>query len=193
MSGGEQVDGAESAGEMETEVLFQTLSNQRRRFVVHALEQSDEDWQLRNLSTQIAAWENEKNTDAVTSQERRRVYNSLQQVHLPQVDRDDVIDYDKRAGTIQPTDEIGDLNVYLEIVPGNDISWSTYYLLLGVFSVLFAGAVVSNVPPFGSFPPLLAALAPGGILTISGAVHVYMSRQRRLGTDGAPPEVATDA
>lgn len=192
MSGGEEADGDESGEPLDTEVLFQTLSNQRRRFVVHALEQHDNEIELRNLSTQVAAWENEKDVEAVTSTERRRVYNSLQQVHLPQMDRDDVVDYDKRAGTIRPTGEIADLNMYLEIVPDNDISWGTYYSLLGAFSVLFTAAVVGGVPPFDGLPVLPSVVTPGLLVVLSGLAHVYVSRQRQLGSNGVPPELRAD-
>lgn len=192
MSGGETVRESGTGEGVDTEEVFQTLSNQRRRFVVHALEQEQGPLELRNLSTQVAAWENEKNRSAVTSQERRRVYNSLQQVHLPQMDDDDIVEYDKRAGTIKPTDEIADLQVYLEVVRGNDISWSTYYLLLGVFSLLFAGAAVGGVPPFASLPTLVIALVPGVLLTASGVAHAYVSRKLRLGREGLPPELLQD-
>jgi hypothetical protein len=189
MAEGETVKRSGAKHQVNAEEVFQTLSNQRRRFVVHALEQERGPLELRSLSTQIAAWENGKSIEAVDSQERRRVYNSLQQVHLPQMDDDDLIEYDKRSGTIQPTDDIADLQVYLEVVRGNDIPWSTYYLLLGVFSLLFAGAAVGGVPPFGSLPTVVAALVPGVLLTASGVAHTYVSRQRRLGSEGPPPEL----
>lgn len=190
MAKGETVSRREADKGIATGEVFQTLSNQRRRFVVHALEQEQGALELRNLSTQIAAWENDKEVQAVNSQERRRVYNSLQQVHLPQMDDDNLIEYDKRSGTIEPTDDIADLQVYLEVVRGNDIPWSTYYLLLGIFSLLFAGAAVGGVPPFGSLPAVVAALVPGILLTGSGAVHRYVSHKRRLGKEGRPPELA---
>ena len=189
MAEGETVRRRGAERRVDAEEVFQTLSNQRRRFVVHALEQEQGPLELRSLSTQIAAWENGKSVQAVDSQERRRVYNSLQQVHLPQMDDDDLIEYDKRSGTIRPTDDIADLQVYLEVVRGNDIPWSTYYLLLGVFSLLFAGAAVGGVPPFGSLPTVVAALVPGVLLTASGVAHTYVSRQRRLGREGPPPEL----
>lgn len=189
MAEGETVTQTGAGGGVETGEVFQTLSNQRRRFVVHALEQEQGALELRSLSTQIAAWENDKDPAAVNSQERRRVYNSLQQVHLPQMDDDGLIEYDKRSGTIEPTADIADLQLYLEVVRGNDIPWSTYYLLLGFFSMVFAGAATSGVAPFASLPTLVVALLPGVLLTISGIAHTYMSRKRQLGQQGPPPEL----
>ncbi|EJN61296.1 DUF7344 domain-containing protein [Halogranum rubrum] len=190
MAEGETVAQTETGG-VETGEVFQTLSNQRRRFVVHALEQEQGALELRTLSTQVAAWENDKEPAAVNSQERRRVYNSLQQVHLPQMDDDGLVEYDKRSGTIEPTADIADLQLYLEVVRGNDIPWSTYYLLLGFFSMVFAGAATSGVAPFASLPVLVAALIPGVLLTISGLAHTYVSRKRQLGRDGPPPELSS--
>lgn len=193
MAGGESLSCESTTSTMvdgvATEDAFHTLSNQRRRFVVHALEQERDTLELRTLSTQIAAWENRKDVQTVTSQERRRVYNSLQQVHLPQMDDSGLVMYDKRSGTIEATSDIADLQLYLEVIRGNDIPWSTYYLLLGVFATLFAGAAVAGVPLLASIPPLLAALVPGLLLTASAGVHTYVSRQRRLGSEGRPPEL----
>jgi DNA-binding transcriptional ArsR family regulator len=179
---------ARPGGPVETEEVFQTLSNQRRRFVVHALEQEGS-MEIGELARRVAGWEYRKDPDAVTSAERRRVYNSLQQVHLPQMDENGLVDYDSRSGDVRATDELSDLGIYLEVVPGNDIPWSTYYLLLGAFGVLFAAATGSSVPLFGAVPDLAGALTTGVLLVLSAAVHIHVTRSRRLGVEGPPPEL----
>ncbi|WP_224269160.1 DUF7344 domain-containing protein [Haloprofundus salinisoli] len=171
------------------EDAFETLSNRRRRYAIHALLQEDAPVELGELSRQVAAWETGQSPSAVTSEERRRVYNALQQSHLPKMHDVGVVEYDRDRGIISTTTEASNLHVYLEIVPGNDIPWSVYYLLLGAFSLSFAGAVVGGLPPFGAIPALVGALVPGLLIVTSAAVHTFHSRGQRLGRDGLPPEL----
>ncbi|QCJ48237.1 MULTISPECIES: DUF7344 domain-containing protein [Haloprofundus] len=171
------------------EEAFETLSNRRRRYAIHALLQEDAPVELGELSRQVAAWETGQSPSAVSSEERRRVYNALQQSHLPKMHDVGVVEYDRDRGIISTTTEASNLHVYLEIVPGNDIPWSVYYLLLGAFSLSFAGAVVGGLPPFGAIPSLVGALVPGLLLVASAAVHTLHSRRQRLGRDGLPPEL----
>ncbi|MFC4356577.1 hypothetical protein ACFO0N_01290 [Halobium salinum] len=179
---------ARPSGAVETEEVFQTLSNQRRRFVVHALEQ-DGSMEIGDMARRIAGWEYQKDPEAVSSAERRRVYNSLQQVHLPKMDENGLVDYDSRSGLVSATGDLADLRLYLEVVPGNDIPWSTYYLLLGAFGALFATATLLNVFGFGAVPDAVGALTTGVLLVASAAVHTYVTRTRELGVEGPPPEV----
>ncbi|WP_224449875.1 DUF7344 domain-containing protein [Haloprofundus salilacus] len=171
------------------EDVFETLSNRRRRYAIHALLQEEGSVELGDLARQVAAWETGQSPSAVSSEERRRVYNALQQSHLPKMHDTGIVEYDRDRGTITTTTEASDLHVYLEIVPGNDIPWSVYYLLLGAFSLSFAGAVVGGVPPFGAIPALVGALVPGLLLVASAAVHTLHGRRQRLGRAGLPPEL----
>lgn len=182
---------ARSGASVDTEEAFQTLSNQRRRFTVHALEREGS-MELGELASRVAGWEYRKEPDAVTAAERRRIYNSLQQVHLPRMDENGLVDYDEENGVVYATGGLSDLRIYLEVVPGDDIPWSVYYLLLGGFGVAFAGATALNLPPFGAVPDLVGALATGVLLTLSAAVHAYVARGRKLGAEGPPPELSED-
>jgi DNA-binding transcriptional ArsR family regulator len=173
---------------IDTEEVFGTLSNQRRRFVVHALGQEGS-MEIGELARRVAGWEYRKNPETVTSAERRRVYNSLQQVHLPKMDDRGLVEYDSQSGKVRATGELSDLGLYLEVVPADDISWSTYYLLLGVFGVLFATVTASGLPVFGAVPDVVGALTTGVLLVCSAAVHTYATRGCRLGVEGPPPEL----
>ena len=175
-------------GVLDPEVVFETLSNRRRRYALHALLQSEEEVRLRDLSRQVAAWENEKPVETVTSRERRRTYNALQQSHLPKMDDVGVVVYNRARGIVEKTERMDRLRIYLEFVPENDIPWSTYYLLLGAFSIAFGVVTVGNVQPFAAVPPLLGVVLPGVLLVASGVVHTFLARRHRLGRAGSPPE-----
>lgn len=165
------------------ESAFEILSNQRRRMVVHYLLKRGLDTvvELRDAAVQIAAWENSKTIHEIDSTERRRVYNALQQSHLPKMDDVDIIDFDASRGLIDPRDELTNLKVYLEVVPENDITWSTYYLLLAGLAGSLVLAVGLGVYPFSLLGGLGTASLLVVLLAVSAIVHVLRTRQNSLG------------
>lgn len=56
------------------------------------------------MSEQIAAWENNEAIEEVTADERRRVYVSLHQTHLPRMDEAGVLQYENSRDTIELTE-----------------------------------------------------------------------------------------
>jgi len=164
------------------EQLFDILSNTRRRYTLRYLLQRDEPVPIRDLSAQVAAWENDKSVSQVTSTERHRVYNALQQAHLPKMERANILEL--QNGLVVPTDSITDVEVYLEVVPGNDIPWSVYYTAIGVIGLLTTLGWVVGVPPLRALPPLAYLAGLAGLLTGSGLVHVLRQREMRVGGPG---------
>jgi len=166
--------------------VFELLSSHRRRYALHAAQQADGPLELSDLAEQVAAWENGKSQSEITSDERHRVYTSMQQTHLPAMDRAGVIDYDN--GTIHLTDAVDSLEVYMDVVPEQSIPWGQYYLGLSVLSAgLLAAAWV------GVFPSSVPWIAWGGLVVglflVSASYHAWESRQMRLGAAGSPPGV----
>ena len=100
------VDGGGEPSALSRDEVFDIPSNQRRRHALHFLKQRNGDGaELRELSAQVAAWENGKPAEGVTSDERRRVYTSLQQFHLPKLDRNGIVEYDDRRGSVELAEE----------------------------------------------------------------------------------------
>jgi predicted transcriptional regulator len=168
--------------------MFETLSNERRRMVVHAL-QRDGATTLRALSRQVAAWEYDTDPEAVSSKQRRRLYNALQQSHLPKMDENGIVEYDEDRGTVEPTAALDDLELFLEVVPEKEISWSTYYTLVGVVCLSLTGAVALDVYPFSLFGMTGTALFCALLVLGSGLVHQYRTRQMALGRGELPEDV----
>jgi hypothetical protein len=141
------------------------------------------------LAEQIAAWENETAMAEVTYKQRKRVYTSLHQTHLPKLADAGFIQSERSWEEITLSDRAAELEVYLEVVPEDDIPWSDFYLgLAGVGIALVAGLW------FGAYPlTLLSDLAWAGIFAVAlfvvAAVHAYDSRRHLLGGTEAPPEV----
>jgi hypothetical protein len=169
---------------------FTLLSNRRRRFALHYLQQHDDTVDLGDLAEQVAAWENDTTVPEVSAAERKRVYTSLQQVHLPRMDESDVIAFDDRAGAVRLGPTAEDLDLYVELVEGRDVSWSQYYLLLGGLNAVVLAGAVAGVPVLSVLPGVAFAVFTLTTFLASALVHTYYGHtEMRLGTEARPPEV----
>jgi hypothetical protein len=178
-----------SSESLSAETIFETLSSRRRRYALHYLTQVGDAVSIRELSEQLAAWENGVECDAVTPKQRKRVYTALHQTHLPKMDRLGVVDYDNDRGTVTLTDHVEEFDIYLDVVASDDLPWSQFYLALGGVLTALVGVAALGVPPFsfvGGFGyALFVALA---FVTVAG-FHTLRDRRSLVGTTDAPPEV----
>lgn len=190
MSLSQSPQGSAPGGELTQTEVFDILSNDRRRHALHFLLSRDDGTEIGELSQQIAAWENGQSVEQVTSDERRRVYVSLHQIHLPRMDDAELLNYENSRDTIELTERGESLQVYMEVVEGNDIPWSEFYLGLSALAASLVVVLWINVPLFGLLPDLAWMALVVALFTVTSGVHVYYAEQRRLGTDGAPPELS---
>lgn len=92
---------------------FAILKNRRRRLVLEYL-RAHESTTHAGLARHIAAVENDVPESAVTSTQRKRVYVSLYQAHLPKLDEFDAFDFDRNRGTVERTPRTDELLRYLD-------------------------------------------------------------------------------
>lgn len=78
------------------------LQNERRRLALSHLREADGPLRTSELAEAVAATENDTTPDQLDHSERKRVYISLYQVHLPTLDDADIVRYDSDRGTIEP-------------------------------------------------------------------------------------------
>jgi len=169
---------------------FELLSNERRRHVLHHLKQQDEAVELGTLAEHVSAWENGTAVDEISATERKRVYTSLQQFHLPKMEDQNVVAFDRREGTVHLSERAGDLEVYLEVVEGGDIPWSQYYLALSAVNLALVTAALVNAYPFSLVPVGSWAVFSITTFLVSGIVHTYIGQsEMRLGRNDRPPEL----
>ena len=169
---------------------FEILSNRRRRFALHHLQHNGERAELGELSEHVAAWENDSNVQEISASERKRVYTSLQQFHLPKMDDKGVVEFDDREGVIELTPAAEQMDVYLEVVEGNDVPWSQYYLGLAAVNLGLLVAAMAGTYPLRLVPDGGWGLFVVTTFLISALVHTYYSRtEMRLGDAETPPEV----
>ncbi|SIS01895.1 DUF7344 domain-containing protein [Natronorubrum thiooxidans] len=159
--------------------LFDVFSNARRRRTVQYLKRQGRSCTLSPLVEQVAAWENDTDPEEVTRTQRRRVYISLYQTHLPMLEEHGIVDWDPDDHTIEllPGDEI--FEPYLDHRLEDDRPWHRLYL--SVTSVGMIALVLSWL----SVGPLTAAVAPVialalCLLVLAVSVAQHVSRRPRF-------------
>ncbi|WP_449404893.1 DUF7344 domain-containing protein [Haloferax elongans] len=93
------------ATDIEYSDVLNLLTSDRRRWVIQLLasEPTGETIPLSKLAEQVAAKENNCSVSELTSQQRKRVYISLQQQHMPQLNGV-VVEYDSNRQVVVPTE-----------------------------------------------------------------------------------------
>ncbi|WP_224338477.1 DUF7344 domain-containing protein [Haloprofundus halobius] len=127
--------------------LFDTLCNQRRLGIIRHLQASDGVSRLSPLVDYVAAAENGKQPDDLARAERRRVYISLYQTHLPMLEERGIVEWDRTDNVIslRPSSNV---ERYLGHSTGSDRPWHVGYILT---SVLGAGLLLLqalHIAPF---------------------------------------------
>jgi hypothetical protein len=192
MASAQQIDGggAEPTTEVSEDELFDVLANQRRRFAVHLLKREEDDSvAIGEMAEQIAAWENGIDTTEITGDERKRVYTALQQSHLPKMDEAGVVEFNKSRGVIEPTPALQNVDLYMDVVEGREIPWSTYYLGLSGDAVALTGAVWLGAWPFVLLPDMAWTLAIVVAFAFSAITHKYYTEEMKVGELDEPPEI----
>lgn len=132
------------------EVLFDLLGNSRRRRVLcHLLE--DREITLTDLSARIAAWENDTPVSELSSRQRKQVYSSLYQTHVPRLGEHDLVEYDADDRVVKLTGDTERLRRFLEVEEspqsGFSYQWSRYFLWTAVVgSAVIAGNWLGTAP-----------------------------------------------
>jgi hypothetical protein len=164
--------------------VFEVLSNERRRCVLHYLkQQEDRRVELRELVDHVAAWENDTTLENLDSEARKRVYTALRQNHLPKLDDADIIEYEHMRGEVELTDHVREVELYLEYVPHDDIPWSEYYLGLSAVSAALIVVTWLGVYPFSGLSGLGLAALLVTLYTVSAVVHTYEASKNRIGAE----------
>jgi len=138
--------------EIRLDVIFDILKNQRRRHVLRYLREY-ETTTLSDLAEHVAALENGKDVQSLTSSERKRVYVGLYQCHLPRMNDAGVIDFDSDRGRIELNDTAEQLDQYLDVADDANRPWYLYQ-----FGIALGGGALYGASAL--------ALGPGAPLTL---------------------------
>lgn len=184
---GEEADDAQPSGEpqLSRDTIFFALSNQRRRHVLHYLKRCDGPARLRDLTEQIAAWENGLTVEDVRYKQRKTVYTSLRQTHLPMLEKEGIVESDESGDHITLAARADDLDRYLDLRPAERFPWAVYYAGLGAVGLGVGLLALAGVLPAAALPPAAPAVVLGAVLLGSAAVQLYRRRMRSSWQDPA--------
>jgi hypothetical protein len=163
--------------------VFDILSSARRRYAISILSRQDEPIKLTRLAEEIAALEGDTTVEDLDKQQRKRVYVSLYQTHVPKLADAGIVDYDSDAGTVELTEGVGAVDTYLS-QPSEPAQWYLYYLGFSAVAGLFLLVTIADVGPFGGVPDLLAAA-----VTIVGLTAIALAQFLSERSGGPPPEL----
>lgn len=178
----------EKDGSLSRDELFHILRNQRRRFILHKLKYESGPVEIRDLITQVAAWENEISAEELSSKQRRSVYNAIHQTHLPTLAEAGIVDIDRHE--VELTDDTKDIDIYLELVNKGDIPWAKYYILLTSVHAISYIIVRLDITPFAGISPAAIVAVWVIALFLSSVFHYYDQHTARIGAEKKPPEVS---
>ncbi|WP_222918369.1 ArsR family transcriptional regulator [Natrinema sp. SYSU A 869] len=166
------------------DVIFELLKNRRRREVLAYLLEADETVTLGELAEQIAAWENDTEVNALSSDQRKRVYVALYQTHLPKMDDAGIVEYDQDRGLISLADNADLLMMYLDTDSHRQDRWDRWYAGLSVVGAVLLGAAALGTPLLSAVPMLgLAGVVVVAFFCLSIA-HVVQNRSQERNVDG---------
>lgn len=110
----------EQRGELSKDIIFDILRNQRRRYVLKYLNQNRGHGTLSEAAEWVAGQENQVEEGVPSSKQRKRVYVSLYQTHLPRMDDANVIEFERDRGDIDLCEPAVDLFEYLDLPDEDD-------------------------------------------------------------------------
>lgn len=142
--------GGAAAQDPSREAMFDLLGNSRRRRTLRHLLEEDH-ITLTELSARIAAWENDTPIADLSSRERKQVYSSLYQTHIPRLSDHGLVEYDAEERLVSLTGDADRIRRFLEVegTEGSGFShqWSRYFLWTAVVgSAVIAGNWLGTAP-----------------------------------------------
>ncbi|WP_227352766.1 DUF7344 domain-containing protein [Haladaptatus salinisoli] len=169
--------------ELSEDLIFDVLKNRRRRYTLHYLKQQGRPVELSELAEQVAAWEHDTTVEGLSANERKSVYTSLYQTHLPKLADAGIVEYNQSRGVVELSENAAQLEGYLR--PQDEFPWIRYYLGLAIVSAILVLADFLGIPPFTTIPDEIWGVLIVAAFALSALVH-YL-RRRQLGTGERPP------
>jgi gamma-glutamylcyclotransferase (GGCT)/AIG2-like uncharacterized protein YtfP len=158
--------------------IHNVLRNDRRRRAIKHLRESDEPTSVDALAEHIASVETGESPPP--RDVRKSVYVSLHQTHLPKLDDLEIVEYDQREQQLELRDRAEEVEVYMEVVSEDDISWSTYYLGVSLLGLLALFAVRLDLLFVSSFGVEFWSWYFLVLFALSATYHVYTERKQRV-------------
>jgi hypothetical protein len=99
-----------------------------------------------------------------------------------------VVEYDRNRGMISMPEHVDEFDIYLDVVPQNDLPWSQFYLALGAVLTALVSVAALGIMPFAALSGFGYALLATGTVTIVAGYHTLRDRRLLLGSTEMPPD-----
>jgi hypothetical protein len=159
--------------------IHDVLRNERRTRVLEHLQQQREAVTLRELSEQLATLETGETPPPRNI--RESVYNSLHQTHLPKLNDLGIVEYQHNRKLVALADGSQQVNLYMETVPTNDVTWATYYHVLGILVLTIIGLSSAGVPAFAALSVTVWSVLFLGLFVFSALYQIRKNDGINLG------------
>jgi len=160
--------------ELSRDRVFDILSSPRRRYVLYFLRTEPNPIQLTDLAEHVAAWENNTTVEELSTQQRKRVYVSLYQTHLPKLADAGLVEYDEDSGNVSIASKASEIDPYLG-EQETDTPWYLYYFGLAVASTLL---IIASLAGLGISQTVVGILVVGSFVVLTTIHAVSRWRQR---------------
>lgn len=186
-----------TAESLSPDEIFHLLQTSRRRDALRYLKEHDDQVRMRDLTDQVAAWENDTTVEGLSSTQRQRVYIPLYQTHLPKLDEAGVIEYDQSRGTVERLPLADELDPYIEgisvgddeAIPGRaarhpastDRDWVGYYTGASGLGIALLSGTLLGLPVLSR----LSGLIVGAVVSVMFGVLALVHRFERSVTPPA--------
>jgi hypothetical protein len=142
--------------------------------------------EVTDLAEEVAAWENDTTRDQLSSQERKRVYVSLYQTHIPKLASAAVVDSARDTGLVELTSKTRQMDRYLQTPQQDRIPWQYIYAPIAIVSAALLGLTVLDVWLFAGVDPVVMSIV---LTLVLGGVVVAHLAYIRLQESAVPPEL----
>ncbi|WP_254663388.1 hypothetical protein [Haladaptatus sp. W1] len=186
----EQLNDSMNRTELSQDQVFELLKNMRRRYAVHYLRRENRAVDFSDVTDHVAAWEYNTSPTDLLSKQRKRVYISLYQTHIPALADAGIIDYNPETGKIRPTNRIRVFDDYLNVFTKPTLPWDRYYLGLALGSGLLFVSIWIRFYPVAMLSWYVVILGVMAAYGMVAAIHYWYTQSTIPET---PPELhATD-
>lgn len=172
--------------DLDQNVIFDVLSSSRRRYVLYYLSRQEGPVELPDLAKEVAAWEMETAVEDLSPQERKRVYVSLYQTHVPKLDEVGLVEYDQDTGEVRLTPRSRQIEGFLRESPTTRERFVNVAVVLGASLVVLVAGVL--LFPAVTSPLQLTGLLVGWTAFVLGVTYLVFRR----GEDGRFPRTLRD-
>lgn len=162
--------------ELSRDRVFDILSSPRRRYVLHYLRRERSPIELTDLAEEVAAWENDTTVESLSSQDRKRVYVSLYQTHIPKLAEAGLIQYDSDSGDVTLSSRASAIDQYMG-TQSEDRPWYLYYMALAGFNVLLLAGTTLEVPFLAALGETVVAFVIVASFLVLTAIHAATQYQ----------------